>query len=145
MGADAPIPASKRKTRRALHVGASAAAIVDKVNNEKVLMVIQRRPYSSLSGANTMGPKTYPTRYIDMGRILTFLSVMLNVSAMKEISLLGSDEPRVLLMVTRMPIVVMTSFLVCRKVNILVSKILSSQIHEPKTNCMDSRDRRVPT
>jgi len=145
MGADAPIPASKRKTRRALHVGASAAAIVDKVNNEKVLMVIQRRPYSSLSGANTMGPKTYPTRYIDMGRILTFLSVMLNVSAMKEISLLGSDEPRVLLMVTRMPIVVMTSFLVCGKVNILVSKILSSQNHEPKTNCMDSRDRRVPT
>lgn len=57
IGADAPIPASKRKTRRELQFGAKAAPIVDKVNTEKVPIVIQRRPYSSLSGANKIGPK----------------------------------------------------------------------------------------
>lgn len=110
IGADAPMPARSRKIRSEFQFGANAAAIVDKVNNENVLMVIQRRPYSSLSGANTIGPNTYPTRYIDMGSIFTLLSVMWNVSVMKGISLLGSEEPSVLFIVTASPTNVMTSF-----------------------------------
>lgn len=50
------MPESSRKTRNEFQLGAMAQDIVNRVKRMKLAMVMYRRPYSSLSGAHTIGP-----------------------------------------------------------------------------------------
>lgn len=50
------IPVKSLNTKSDAHVGANAQAIVNIVKRGKVVIAINRRPNSSLSGAHTIGP-----------------------------------------------------------------------------------------
>lgn len=50
------VPAKSRKIKNDDHVGANAQAIVNIAKRGKVVIAINRRPNSSLSGAHTIGP-----------------------------------------------------------------------------------------
>lgn len=58
MALEAVIPQSKRKTRNAGQVGATAHAMVKMVKKTNVMTMTHLRPYDSLKGAKTTGPKT---------------------------------------------------------------------------------------
>jgi hypothetical protein len=58
IGAEAKMPASRRKTRKDVQLGDSAQAKVQIINIKKVPTIRFRRPYCSLSGAQTSGPFT---------------------------------------------------------------------------------------
>ncbi|KAL8996489.1 MAG: hypothetical protein Q9169_003998 [Polycauliona sp. 2 TL-2023] len=55
---DAVMPQSKRKTKKAGQVGATAHAMVNMVKKTKVMTMTHLRPYDSLNGAKTIGPNT---------------------------------------------------------------------------------------
>lgn len=68
------------------------------------------RPYVSDKGPNSSGPTTYPTRYIEIGKILTYEDVMPNVSSMYGIAFEGKEEPIVLFMTTSIPMATINTF-----------------------------------
>lgn len=74
------------------------------VKKRNVEIMIMLRPYVSESGPNPSGPTTYPTKYIDIGRISAYDDSIRKWSAMKGIAFEGRDEPKVLLTTITIPI-----------------------------------------
>jgi len=69
IGLLALIPVNDLKINRAAKLGAKAQAIVNIVKRKNVEFMITFLPYVSDRGPNSKGPRTYPIRYIDIGRI----------------------------------------------------------------------------
>ena len=100
-------------TKSPPQVGAKAHAIVKTVKAKNVEIMITCRPYASERGPNSKGPTTYPTRYIEMGRISAVDEVMWKCALMKGMALEGSEEPIVLLTTTSIPIKTIAAFRFC--------------------------------
>lgn len=103
-------PATNRNIKRLAKFGATAHAIVKIVNKRNVEVMIGFRPYVSDNGPKRRGPRTYPTRYIDSGKIWAVEEVILNSLLMKGMALDGNPEPRVLFRTTIMPMATIPIF-----------------------------------
>jgi hypothetical protein len=64
-----PMPTRSLKMRRAAKFGATAEAMEKMLRIAKEMITIHLRPYCSDSGPQTIGPKVYPTRNRDVGRM----------------------------------------------------------------------------
>lgn len=107
------MPVKSRNTNKAGKDGARAQAIVKIVKSANVPTMMGLRPKVSERGPNSSGPTTYPTRYIEIGKILTYEDVMSNFSLIYGIALDGREDPMVLLITTTIPIATMNTFLFC--------------------------------
>lgn len=69
IGELANTPVSSLKIKRAAQFGARAQAIVKMVKKKNVDIMIYFLPKCSDMGPKSNGPSTYPTRYIEIGRM----------------------------------------------------------------------------
>jgi hypothetical protein len=103
-------PVINLNIKRLAKFGATAHAIVKIMKRTNVEVMINFRPYVSDIGPKRRGPRTYPRRYTDSGKIWSVEEVILNSLLMNGIALDGSPEPRVLLNTTIMPIATIPIF-----------------------------------
>lgn len=90
---EAPTPAINRKMINAAKLGANAEANMPILKTAKAYIIMIFRPQFSESGPKTSGPTTYPTRYIDVGRISRGLFVISQSFAIYVEALDASPEP----------------------------------------------------
>jgi hypothetical protein len=72
----------------------------------KVEIITILRPYVSLRGEKASGPRTYPTRYIDVGKTSCAWLVMPNRSDVCEVAPAAIEDPIVLFKTSTIPVIV---------------------------------------
>lgn len=103
LGLAALIPVNNRKISSAGKLGASAEAIVNIENSMNVEIMILCLPYVSDKGPKRRGPSTYPTKYMEMGRISAAEFVIWKYLLMSGMAFEGREEPIVLFTTMTIP------------------------------------------
>jgi hypothetical protein len=93
-----PIPTNNLKTTSAPKFGATADAIEKIVRMANEYTIVPLRPYDSESGPQAIGPKTYPTRNMEVGRINRYSDVVPKCADIGAVAPDARDEDIVLFM-----------------------------------------------
>ncbi len=117
IGLLALIPTKSLNTKSIAKFGANGHAIVKTVNKKKVKIMMIFLPYTSDSGPNSKGPRTYPTRYIEIVRICWSLLVIWKYALMIGIAFEGREEPIVLFTTTTIQTKTIKTFFFCNYVD----------------------------
>jgi hypothetical protein len=97
-----PIPTNNLNTTSAPKFGATAEAIEKTVRIANEYTIVPFLPYDSDNGPHAMGPNTYPTRNIEVGRINRYSDVVPKCLEIGGVAPDASDEDMVLFMTLMM-------------------------------------------
>lgn len=97
-----PTPTSSRNTTKAAKFGATADAIEKMVKIAKEITIVPFLPYDSDNGPQAIGPNTYPTRNIDVGRISRYSEVVPKCADIGAVAPDARDDDIVLFMTLMM-------------------------------------------
>lgn len=93
IGALANIPQHSRNPSNDDQVGDKAQAMVKRAKTRNVAVVRYFLPNCSLNGAQMTGPKTYPSRKMEMGKTLSSCEREPKVPSISGIAMQGRAEP----------------------------------------------------